>query len=369
MTATLPAAPVKTPAGQDELRRRTRGLGQRFRTVLLLVDGQRPLSEVLSLALQAGAATSHFEELLRLGLVELPGQAESADDDELEPVPPLESQETAPGELGQPHVKDVELEVPAAAEAAHGLGTMAPLLQHDEQEAEAEPVAVFEEEAAVVRETAPREVRPAPSLHQAEPALAAEPAGDAVGEYPPFPDTVGVLESAEEEMPEPAAAASAAGDDELLDPRLMQQAALYRPSKDDLPPWMAASQAAEEPAAAKTTPTRAAKPGAPAPAAPVRRPARPLNEDVRHDPFLMQVRGLLLDALHLDPPPFGSRIYSRVSGATTIAELVEQVWEIERYMSRGRRSRGGMSALLQARDMLGLGNTMVPEDSRIDEDE
>src|SRR6185369_12433914 len=65
-------APTKTALGLDELRHRTRRLSQRHRTVLLLVDGQRSLAEVLGLAQQAGAATSHFEELMKLGLVELP---------------------------------------------------------------------------------------------------------------------------------------------------------------------------------------------------------------------------------------------------------------------------------------------------------
>lgn len=66
-----PVPPVKTPLGQDELRTRSHGLNQRHRTVLFLVDGRRPLSEVLALALQAGASTRHFEDLVHLGLVEL----------------------------------------------------------------------------------------------------------------------------------------------------------------------------------------------------------------------------------------------------------------------------------------------------------
>ena len=47
--------PTKTPLGHEEMRRRTGGLGQRHRTILFLIDGRRPLSEVLSLALKAGA--------------------------------------------------------------------------------------------------------------------------------------------------------------------------------------------------------------------------------------------------------------------------------------------------------------------------
>lgn len=64
-----PVPPVKTPLGIEELRTRSHGLNQRHRTVLFLVDGRRPLSEVLALAVQAGASTSHFEDLVHLGLV------------------------------------------------------------------------------------------------------------------------------------------------------------------------------------------------------------------------------------------------------------------------------------------------------------
>ncbi|MFM9916515.1 MAG: hypothetical protein ACKVOX_11955 [Rhizobacter sp.] len=66
-----PVPPVKTPLGHEELRTRSHGLNQRHRTMLFLVDGRRPLSEVLALALQAGASTSHFEDLVHLGLVGL----------------------------------------------------------------------------------------------------------------------------------------------------------------------------------------------------------------------------------------------------------------------------------------------------------
>ena len=50
--------------------------------MLFLVDGRRPLSEVLALGLQAGASTTHFEDLVHLGLVEL------AIDDELPDATP-----------------------------------------------------------------------------------------------------------------------------------------------------------------------------------------------------------------------------------------------------------------------------------------
>ncbi len=66
-----PSPPLKTQLGIDELRSRTHGLNQRHRTMLVLVDGQRPLSEVLALGLQAGARTTHFADLVHLGLIEV----------------------------------------------------------------------------------------------------------------------------------------------------------------------------------------------------------------------------------------------------------------------------------------------------------
>jgi hypothetical protein len=73
-----PLAPFKTAAGQEELTRRVRGLSQRHRTVLLLVDGRRSQAEVLQLAAQAGAPDSCFDDLLSLGLIEVPPDAAEA---------------------------------------------------------------------------------------------------------------------------------------------------------------------------------------------------------------------------------------------------------------------------------------------------
>ena len=79
-----PLAPFKTAAGQEELLRRVRGLSQRHRTVLLLVDGRRSRAEVLGLAAQAGAPDSCFGDLLDLGLIELAQEvAEDVDHVEL----------------------------------------------------------------------------------------------------------------------------------------------------------------------------------------------------------------------------------------------------------------------------------------------
>jgi len=66
------AIPVKTADGVAELAHRSRGLSQRHRTVLLLVDGQRRASQILATAQAAGVPAAVFEELVSLGLVELP---------------------------------------------------------------------------------------------------------------------------------------------------------------------------------------------------------------------------------------------------------------------------------------------------------
>jgi len=107
------AIPTKTPLGVDELRHRTRRLGQRHRTVLLLVDGQRPLSEVLSLAEQAGASTRHFEELVGLGLVDLPVPVAE---------PEAEPDVDIPVLVDEPEVTSVELVVASDIAADEPIG-------------------------------------------------------------------------------------------------------------------------------------------------------------------------------------------------------------------------------------------------------
>lgn len=62
--------PHRTAAGQAELVTRRRGLSQRQRTMLFLVDGQRDLDEVCALAAQAGAAAQCLTDLVALGLVD-----------------------------------------------------------------------------------------------------------------------------------------------------------------------------------------------------------------------------------------------------------------------------------------------------------
>jgi hypothetical protein len=63
---------VKTPDGQAELTSRQRRVSQRHRTVLFLIDGKRTEDQVRTLARQAGSSDTCFDELLTLGMIELP---------------------------------------------------------------------------------------------------------------------------------------------------------------------------------------------------------------------------------------------------------------------------------------------------------
>lgn len=65
-------APIKTADGLAELATRARRLGQRHRTMLLLVDGRRSAADVQRLALQAGVPASVYHELMVMGLIALP---------------------------------------------------------------------------------------------------------------------------------------------------------------------------------------------------------------------------------------------------------------------------------------------------------
>jgi len=127
-----PLIPVKTADGQAELSHRQRRLSQRHRTVLLLVDGRRSEPQVRTMAQQAGANDSCFDELLDLGLIALPPAPEHlstvpiprpppAEDTPLhvdipiepEPAPPAQ-QPAAPSKAGAMAIEDVESVLPAA---------------------------------------------------------------------------------------------------------------------------------------------------------------------------------------------------------------------------------------------------------------
>lgn len=65
-------APIKTAEGLDEIATRSRRLGQRHRTMLLLVDGRRSVEDVKRLAAAAGVPPSCYDELMAMGLIALP---------------------------------------------------------------------------------------------------------------------------------------------------------------------------------------------------------------------------------------------------------------------------------------------------------
>lgn len=228
--------PVKTPLGHEELRQRTQRLGQRHRTVLLLVDGRRPLAEVLSMAQQAGAQTAHFEELLRLGMIELP----------------------APEPAG--------------------------------------------------------------------------PAGDAMTE------------------PEADESVDAVASDAAADAGLPGDACL----PDDAGP-AEAGPADAAPANAQSTDGSADAP----PVGPARAMPAPVATQERLD----EARRLLVDTLRRDT--LLQRVFApaRVRAARTQEDLITLVWEIERERTHARRTRGQLLNLQRARELLGMGNTVVAEDS------
>jgi hypothetical protein len=259
--------PTKTPLGHEEMRRRTGGLGQRHRTILFLIDGRRPLSEVLSLALKAGAATSHFEDLVRMGFVELPPEEP--------PAPPPVEQPFTPA---QALITELAVEVPAEGEA----------------------------------ETVPQRLEsiqpPSPPLDPA-PAPVARPV-EAPRELPKPPTP-----------PRPAVA-------ERVDP------VTELPTRPFLPPSRS-----------------------PVAAPPVVSPAEDL-------PVLEQARAQIQETLRCDPQPSSARLAERVRLAQGGSELIDVVWVMERGLHHHQRSHRGLLALQRARELLGLGNTLVDEDSR-----
>lgn len=300
------SAPVKTPLGQDELRHRTRGLGQRYRTVLLLVDGRRPLGEVLGMAHKAGAQTSHFEELVRMGLVEIP-------DDMAAPEPT----ETIPGALDTPKLTSVELDV-LIEPALTPSGALA-----DEFD----------------------DVAPAPAA--APTPAAAQIDNDGFGDEP-LTQVTEVKISPAHDLP------------------VIAVASIPEPS----PPPVAAPRAAVLPRYQEPEVVLSVTPRAPDWVQQVRetpfkvadhaRPAPSMTDEQR----LQYVRDLLLDTLRRDSILFATFSVGRVRVATTHKELIKLVWEIERDRAHTRRSRDQLLNLQRARELLGMGNTLVAGDSQ-----
>jgi hypothetical protein len=85
--------------------------------------------------------------------------------------------------------------------------------------------------------------------------------------------------------------------------------------------------------------------------------------DPNDEKLLRQVRDLLIDTLRLDAPLFGARMLMRTRNATSPHDMIDLVWKIEKNLSRSRHSRNEMISLQRARELLGLGNTLVADDS------
>lgn len=214
----MPRPPVKTKLGIEALRKRTHGLSQRHRTTLFLVDGQRPLSEVLTLTQQAGAHTAHFTDLVQLGLID----------------------------------------------------------------------AGFDASAMAVEASPER-----------------QPAGAVPETLDPSPAQWPVV-SAAADLREPLTLRTDVEADVLARQRAAEQAEL--------------------------------------------------------DALHQEVRGLLIDTLRIDAPLFAAITLVRVRRAQTARELINLVWDIERYLVASKKSPAELATLYRARELLGMGNTHVSTD-------
>jgi hypothetical protein len=314
------AVPVKTTLGADELRGRSRTLGQRHRTVLLLVDGRRSVSEVVALAQQAGAQASHFEDLVRMGMVEIP-------------------KISGPHQVSRP--KRNTTESPGSASAQSEWPTVAP---PSEPEGGPEP-------------PSPPKARRRWSLFP----VGAQRARTDPSEGDPEQRSNDIGEVIPSRHPQAAPAAPAARgvppQPEVQVPRAPPPAAVAGPRRGTQPQNVA-------------NPASRGAPDGPVPPlsirdevlgmAPSLAPRQAPDEGETQK--LERARTLLLETLRIDSPVFGARMLLRLREATTRDDLIDMVWSIERHLAATRHSRKEMLSLHRARELLGLGNTVVPDE-------
>lgn len=348
-----PPIPQKTPLGVEAQRKRTADLGQRHRTILFLIDGRRTLSEVLALATQAGAATTHFEDLVRLGYIEVP-----------QPDFPSGSQ-AMPLDETEAIADSLEIDVPPPPPLLLGEDAVVPADQLPPPPA-----------PAVAPPPAPM-IAPAPA-----PVASTPPPAPSPPTPPPAPQRPAVVaRSAVAPMVEPRPAAKPSALAAALSPKPAPPRAAPEPKA---PPRAAPAPAPKPvpkaapvpvPAPAVVQP-KAAKVRAPtiisshglAPAGKPTAPGRsmrvipPATHD--EDDVLGEVRACLLETVRIDGAAFGKRMVARVKSAAEPSDFIGLVWELERETSHARRSREGLWNLQRARELLGLGNTLVAEDSR-----
>lgn len=390
--------PFKTPLGQEELRTRGQGLGQRHRTLLVLVDGRRTLAEVLVLAHRAGAQTQHFEDLLRMGLVDLP------------PEPPPEAPAALPVLTDEAALTSVELVVPqdlsdpAAGEVASpALPMPAPVVEvrrvavpdlpvlreHPEEPFERtirQPGRFVPDPASLPVLKVTAEEDPFERTQRLPGAGSADPVQRQTHQTPPVP----AGEAASVPAPTPAKRKQPRPDDParktvlITSERLVPKSSKGRSSRSSgkkssrhvpvlmesvvVPtPGEAAAQGPTliEPVLHNPAPRRRAAKPAPAGAErarPERSAGRPAVADGDEASLLQRVRDHLTDALRLDAPLFSARTFMRVRNAQSRSELIDLVWEIQDHLSLRRRPRKELASLHEARELLGLGNTLVTGD-------
>lgn len=384
--------PFKTPLGHEELRSRAQKLGQRHRTLLFLIDGRRPLAEVLMLAHKAGAATQHFEDLLRMGLVELPPDPMPP---ELPAIPVL----TDEAALTSVELVVVPQEIPdvAAGEAPPPLPPPPPPVVEVRRVAVPDlpvlkdlPEDPFERTVRQKERFIPDPAKlPVLRITPEDPfertqRLPGPPSADAVQRRSPAPAAESVpskrkpLAPAEEVEPKATVL--------ITSERLSPKAPKGRSSKSSarksarhvpvlLEPVVPSQGSAVASASAPgptlidpvlhdPAPRRPAAKPVPVPAeAP--KPALDINlpiADGEEARLLQRVRDHLTDALRLDAPLFSARTFMRVRSAQSRSELIDLVWEIQDHLSRRRRSPKELASLHEARELLGLGNTLVAGD-------
>ena len=361
--------PVKTELGADELRGRSRTLGQRLRTVLLLVDGRRSLRDVLNLAQQAGAQTSHFEELLQMGMVKMPdipaGREASAPERRAR-----NSGFTSGGQSKWASVAPLAQAGPKTASLSASTlwqqGTAASASTLAVQMQTHPPESALDDIGDVIPSGYPPQVvhalpvetpraRALPLLAEARPEPGLD-AGPRAPVAPPLPlprgapaDAVVAAKAKPPTAGRPPAGRSAAA------PPSVDAQPVTRPQATANPRVHAARDAARAvPALSLRDEVQRVAAAEVVSTAGTRVEAE--TEKLEH------VRSLLFETLRIDSPVFGARMLLRLRQASSRDDLIELVWAIERHLAETRHSRKEMLSLHRAREMLGLGNTVVPDE-------
>ncbi len=366
--------PVKTSLGIEEMRSRTHVLNQRHRTMLFLVDGRRPLSEVLAMAMQAGARTSHFEDLVRLGLVQLDTGASTA-----EPTPAIARTATASEYVALDRAAPTTRAAPLAVEGdalAEPTRMPAPgMLTPPQPPTQPLPTALSSPLSLSPSLSQALSQSPSPSLSPSQATLAL-PASASPPPDPAIPPTAAKRARAMA-VRGSGLAGSAAAAAQPHPPDAVPGAAHIAPDRvasasvdidinAPVPP--AAPGEIRQPAATTTT-TTAPKRAAPlvlrnVPAEVSSHTSAALAADAAAEAVRQQVRDCLLDTLRIDAPLYAAITLVRVRRATQTKDLIELVWEIERYLGTTRKNHRELQSLHRARELLGMGNTQFDLDTQ-----